>query len=459
MTKKLKPLPPVGYYWVPASVDSSQSVVKIGYQPHKDFKLGIVSKKIKNRVYYKVGTPKHDMVLTMSSLKEIPQKFEKVAMPMLDLLKKVQWSLYGVPDTPKDDTRVAAKLRRKILDLTYVIQDSGGFQLATGVVDFVDPKAVAESHSRFVNSGVSLDLPGSGLSNHDLVIGSAKMLAANSKIIQENLTAPVRLLNVCHGSSLKIRHDYLKVVLQNPLDSLCIGGLRAPAAAAASEFDRTSPSVFTAHILLSMLMGEKHYQHFHVLGVSSDWQMALMALIAKTHQKVVTSDSATYKLSGFAGIHLGYGDSEAPNQRLNKDFKGWITTRCTCPVCSIIGYDQLYGRNIASVSMIHNAFALYERTQTFNAIVNEKLDAKEMTSMILASIVGAKSQTAKWKADFFNAVNLILNTTKIDQLKVLPHTPLNSIFGVRLHNHKAEKNFAEIVQRYEKYHKKKFLPA
>ena len=189
-----KEYPRLGYYWVPAAIDGSLSQVKVGYKDTDDpTYLGIKKEEIDKRMYMLIGTPTRKLVVTTGGFEPFKGKGLHIAHVGEQFLKEAKWSLYGASDTP---IKRPSEKRNKIRRMSYVIQDSGGFQLATGVEDFVDPLAVARSHSVYADSGVSLDIPASSMTDVPLVLASARMLAANNKVLRENTDKQVKLLNV-----------------------------------------------------------------------------------------------------------------------------------------------------------------------------------------------------------------------------------------------------------------------
>ena len=455
--------PRLGYYWVPAAVDGSLSQVKVGYKDNDDPTfLGIQKKEIDNRAYMMVATPTRKLVITTGSFEPFKGKGLHVKHIGEQFLKEAKWSLYGASDTP---IKRHSEKRDNIRAMSYVIQDSGGFQLATGVEDFVDPLAVARSHSVYADSGVSLDIPSSSMTDVPLVLASARMLVANNKVLRENTDKQVKLLNVCHGYNLQTRLDYLKIVTKgNPLDSLCIGGLRQTAigAHAFESAERSTPIGFITHVLLSMLFTQKLYYHYHVLGVATDWQMALLSLASYVHQKLVTSDSATHSLTGKSGTLMCYASVKHSGHKVGRSMDDLVNARCSCPLCSLLQYEFPYRDGAGSVSEIHNGYILVNKAKLFDALVKvkaPKMKASELSQLLLYNTSFRHTASPTLLREFHVAVELVMNTTKIDDLlKFQFKKQHRSLFANNAPQETPAnvQRFSEVLGRYEKYHKTSF---
>ncbi len=383
---------------------------------------------------------------------------DKIKFPGIEALDESDFCLYNQADVAMV-SKTGKAIRDKVRAHSYVIQDSGGFQLVSGVCDFIDPHDVAKKHTLYADSGVSLDLPVSGVPGKKFALATAQMLAANTKIILEDVAPDVKIMNVCHGATLDIRNAYLDIVTKNPAHSLCIAGLRRSAVHNGDTFDRTSPVAFASHILLAMLKTQKLYQHYHVLGVATHWQMALMALAAAVHQKIVTSDSASHSLSAKSGLLLYYqGEYSVTLQ--GREANIYHATYCGCPMCHSVRDHLWYKIGPHWMSMIHNVYALLRNAKVFNEVaktaVAKNYDAPHTVKEFLRNIPDLHH---KHHNSFLRAVSLIYKTTKISELKALPEDPkTNALFA----SSKAESSVVpdrmlSILRAYEKFHKKKWL--
>ena len=174
----------VGYAWAPAVIDDYPlAQLHVTYTKHL---TGIVEREktvLGMRFYQKTALGRK---LTYNALRGNLRKLgvpaDQIQWPGREVIRQTKFSLYNQADVGNESARgkVARDLVRKD---SYVLQDSGGFQLVSGVEDFIDPLLVARKHSLYADSGVSLDLPVSGITDKKFALAAAAMLAANTKKI------------------------------------------------------------------------------------------------------------------------------------------------------------------------------------------------------------------------------------------------------------------------------------
>lgn len=454
-----KELPGVGYHWVPASMNGGFANFLFRKDPNKSGKLGLSKKKMGSRVLARYDTPSCRLLLgTHIPLFEAEPGDGKIVNLGKKFLRTAKYSLYGANDAPINSF---AAWRDDVRANSYVIQDSGGFQIATGVVDFLDPVKVAKAHSLYADSGVCLDIPTFKTADTTVLKATAKVLVANNEIMAREAHKSVSLLNVCHGGTLKLRLDFLKDIGKGPpMHSLCIGGLRQSGIGDMMSY--VTPERFAAHVLLGVLYTEKLYEHYHVLGVATDWQMALMALISDVTGKKLTSDSATHNLSGAAGVLVNYGHTKAPSNVIGQDREEWGSTRCSCPACQVAEYEVVH-RLSGTMASLHNGFALASQAKSMRALVkvrNLQGRSRSEFSGVLYGNVKSLGTDIPMQRSFHRAVDLILTVKSYKDLAVVSEARTKAI-GLFNDSATGELSSGNVViaaiRRYEKYHKKSFL--
>ncbi len=233
----------------------------------------------------------------------------------------------------------------------HIVADSGGFQLARGVVDFLDPKDIVTSHNGSCNSGMTLDIPMAHSLQKDFLIRAAKINALNNTIFQKHKRKSLELINIFHGGTFYSRDKYRELVEDDKYDRVALGGVKTL---------ELIPLVL--QIIQAVLKGKK-YKQYHVLGVSGLERWVLLSYIGhKKIAKQITSDSSSHIQSGINSQYfspsslvkiLALGD-EARQHSVHK------TLPCACPVCSLVKYLKPMGDismalgNKATVS--HNLF-------------------------------------------------------------------------------------------------------
>lgn len=285
------------------------------------------------------------------------------------------------------------------------------------------------------------------------------MLASNSTVLKDGAHKHLRLFNVGHGATLALRKAWLDIAMREPLDALCIAGLRATAISSSDAMsDRTTPSAFVSHVLFSMLYTESKYDNYHVLGVATPWQMGLLALIARLHQKVITSDSASHILSGKSGLLLNYSQSNYKlGGRLSQNF-GFCA--CACPMCSYVGHHYWQHSGPSWISAVHNGYALREVAITMNSIADAALAEKWPVHKISKAFI-ANSYKSNIPPGFINALDrsilTAMNTTKISSLKeVHQRVEKHSLFSTPASSVDRKEVFLKVIRKYEAYFKKRF---
>jgi hypothetical protein len=208
-----------GYRWIPAAAVNSVLKTVAHKRPNNNLKKPLGVFPVKNesgRIVYEARTP--TSIVSSSSSKSVLKAHlgEKVLAKYPDtppLGKEFHrfagFSLYGVSDAP---TSKRSPDRDDLRKECYMLQDSGGFQLATGVEEFLDPLRVASAHITYADSGVTLDIPSFGIKDSSLLNATAKVQAANSAVIADKVNGACKLLNICHGATLPLRLQYMKDV-------------------------------------------------------------------------------------------------------------------------------------------------------------------------------------------------------------------------------------------------------
>lgn len=370
--------------------------------------------------------------------------------PGRELLQSIGFGLYNASDHPLSP-KMQAKTS-KIRALCHCIQDSGGFQLFSGVSDFIDPDQLVLTHDAYADSGVGLDLPMSLVGDPTLVLGGARMLAANNVRMLKNRATHWRLMNVSHGLTPALRGAWQKIALQEPGDSLCIAGLRG-------SIDQKAVGKNPVDIAIHLLIGMLHpndYPHYHLLGLSSPMGMLLGGLAANLHQKIVTSDSTTYLNGQMYGNTLGLNISKS---KTNTRYLA-----CSCPMCNWLEREHWLVASPYTTS-VHNAFTINRWRETLNMLAATSLKAKWSIDTLLRAVSDSGIPLNVTDGTMRKAIGLILNTTKYEaalQLDATNRTPTAASLFTKTSNtcrttNADKQRMVSVLRTYEKYHGKKFL--
>ena len=192
-----------------------------------------------------------------------------------------------------------------------IMQDSGGFQIAHGALDFINPLKLAESYWDNADEGIVLDLPPRALSDDpENIRAVAELHRLNARAMDPNLPKGFRFGNVLHGLHINQVDIYRKLVEKDDIDYafLCIAG--------ALRFN----IVETTHRCLHIITQGRQYPHYHLLGVGNPTLIALLAQMAYTFARagkhvLLTADASSpigFALNRAAYVHPVYYESFNP---------------------------------------------------------------------------------------------------------------------------------------------------
>lgn len=258
-----------------------------------------------------------------------------------------------------------------------IISDSGGFQLLTGKLSYVDPLEAVNWYNRNVDIGIVLDIPPVG-ANSEVLMRMAKIQKKNTDLMLKNKAEHLELMNIFHGNTMKERQQFRKVVEDDRIDRLAIGG----------SYNRSL--LLSIYDLMLIAHSGKEYKQYHILGVTNMLQVVgLMRLTEKGLIKHVTSDSSTHIQKAFKKEYLHQAQLTSNIVHLQigrKHVKPSIGNRlpCSCPVCARVRYTDVFsmydGKAVNGVMAWHNMFFYNEYITRMRDIVT--LPIKELTHVM-----------------------------------------------------------------------------
>ena len=248
------------------------------------------------------------------------------------------------------------------------IADSGGFQLMTGKVEFIDPKVIAEWYSKNIDWGMVLDIP---ITDQEMPLDMVRRLATiqkmNSDMMLDNLDEAVELINIVHGISPQQKQAYGEIVLDDRIRRLAMGGMYY------------QNIVFTTNDLYTTLMENTHYKHLHILGVYNVAQLAIIIRLANSpiNNMFITSDASTPLQSARSKLMHSQLAQKSPPKRVNIGDADRIPSvynyaNCHCKVCRSIKYLDVLGSLDGATSSFllayHNMIEVLRMTRQMNDI-------------------------------------------------------------------------------------------
>lgn len=300
---------------------------------------------------------------------------------------------------PHKDPRMRVK-NSFLRDGKASMSDSGGFQILSGKVSWIDPKDVGNWYAENVDEGITLDIPVFRIDDMDLIARTAKIQVKNSKIIRDLTPDNFRLFNVSHGLDVESSKMFRGILEKDKDcgDYICVGG----------AYNGTLISSLFRLAQFILDPNGKQYKQYHILGIyntaflSSFIRMA--ALLRKHHRKdiILSSDASTQVYSaGNRTMHLQrahYRNAErlylgkaAPIYEQNPH----RLLPCTCHVCSSLKYVDIVSHVddaiIAHIFIFHNMMEIQRWVYMMNDYA-ETLSDEDYRELVSSQLAGSPSQ-------------------------------------------------------------------
>jgi queuine/archaeosine tRNA-ribosyltransferase len=339
------PRPSRPYEFMPASIDSIDKGLSLGvkYEKNPEFKVERHANAMVARL------PDRTLYCFRSMMPSYQRMIDKNVDEILDLDYYTNKGLLGEMGfkwAMVNSSAVASTYHYKdydseITDLwPSIVSDSGGFQLASGAEEFLDPHAIVGAHNSSCDVGIVLDIPLPHRFQKDLLLRAAQIQKKNNQIFLEDGRKSLQFLNVFHGSTFYMRQKFREVVETDDMNRVCLGGVKT-----------LDLIPLVLHAIFVMTTGKK-YDQYHVLGVSGlERWIALSYLGHKKIAKLITSDSSSYIQ---CGINMLMFDPEKLLGTVVLTEHALAARRsralaCSCPVCSTIKY--VHGLGLADESV------------------------------------------------------------------------------------------------------------
>ena len=238
-----------------------------------------------------------------------------------------------------------------------VIADSGGFQLVTNKLDFIDPVELAKSYNSVATLGMDLDIPPRRGLPLELTLALARVQNANYEAISEHLNSKVSMVTILHGGDIDAAKRWMDVIGREDSQFISVAGLLR------METDTIPVELRAIERILLAVSRYKHTKYVHCLGSTSTMASFIYGLL--DHLRIVKNiggDSVSHVLN----IASGQLFSLYPwtNVKVPKNFHTTVLPSCSCPICSTLhDYRLLNGYP-------GKAHALYNRNEQKNYIVH-----------------------------------------------------------------------------------------
>lgn len=344
-----------------------------------------------------------------------------------------------------------------------ILVDSGGFQLAQGTEDFVDPDANVVFYNKHATIGAGLDFPSPPHIDALLYKKNCKLQALNNARIRSQLKPHVTLAPVVHGGVLHTRQHCLDSVYEQGRDSaLLIAGMIT---GRADGWDVLRQRLECLMLVLDQT--RKHVIYYHLLGATSVLWHAINALLAGTgYVNSIGGDSVSHRQQAIGGSYQLYPHFEGSftwTQPVHSELSAGLP--CPCPVCRMAG-DARILRDFR-ISELHHTYVSASIKQVIQRNVNAYIKGTIKRKELWDSILGPKDVSMRVT---YNAAFDYLEAVIAKGFKAVPTKSGHSskskksaaVVGTNLFSNATSPKlqaqldrYAKIHAVYEKYHKTK----
>lgn len=245
------------------------------------------------------------------------------------------------------------------------VHNSGGFQLRSGKLSFLDPFKVIDWFNRSsVTHGMAIDILPRFYEEDNIEIEPCLYTSKQCNNIFKNYRRKdLNLVNIIHGytpSQKKRWADYLNDESFEGWASGTEGG-----------------NLMNCYSIM-MLHDKYPRDYYHIFGIGATTNVFYLAWLGK-HVKLLTSDSTTYRNSGMSReIQFMYpsGIVRMFHTGKIKEYPGNVATHipCGCAVCNAIRYIDVYGLpskyKTERLLTWHNMLTLHAQAQYWDKIAS-----------------------------------------------------------------------------------------
>lgn len=320
--------------------------------------------------------------------------------------------------------------------------DSGGFQLFTGALDFIDPKELAQTYNRVASIGVDLDIPcDSPQVTRPYLEACAKIQKANYEVLSANVNKDVELLRVSHGKNLEYRKIFMDILAPENPKYLSIAG-------AVVGIEGPRKPFIIAEAILYFASQFKNLEYIHCLGYTDSKAWVVYSLIEQLGLvKNIGGDSVSFLMNSASGtFNLPKGAFT-----LSRNVHASTPCYCTCSVCR--NAKDLRLLNSSRLLHSHNLYILNKRKEFTYNTVKELLNGNIKYGEFL------KETGIKMTQKHLHELVDYIQEVKANKFRELSKVKSSSLFGNIPHPMPVElaTKYNRIIKNYENYYKERFL--
>lgn len=278
------------------------------------------------------------------------------------------------------------------LSRTKWISDSGGFQVISGKIGYLDPVKTAEWYNEYVDIGIGIDipLPNPSMQGQAMSDQVAHILKRNNTAMLGVLNDTTKLMNVIHGWNADSFMRYHDIVFDARSKHLCISDI----------YRSTALDAVSTLIEVVGRLPKDHYEHIHVLGIYNTRITVLLARAMRLFfpKIVFTCDSSSYMKAAngwqmalqrnidrpLERMEIGANASKAINPTVNRHLP------CSCGICSRVKYTDIfsYTRRVPNYFLLyHNLFEMVRFCKNVSTAA-EELDNAQYRELVKGYLAG-----------------------------------------------------------------------
>lgn len=383
MTNKVEKSKQQGrFIWTPAASENDMSDLGL-FVTHKKFRQGSVFVKRLTGRYLWIDCPDRDILIQrerhyafdpLAALALHPENYDEYIYLDINNAKvladiNLEYCMLNATTVTGTGYRKFAADRNK--NYTKLVIDSGGFQLYSGVANFIKPEDVITTQNEQGDLGMVLDLPCPLSIDTEFIKKLARIQMANTEVMLKGKRDDLELINIIHGIEPRLYKTYRKMVERDDMDRVAFGFSR--------RADNPLKGIRKVTDLLTM--PGKKYKHYHILGVSDIVKtIPIMWLAKQGVAPLITVDSSTHVRNAANGTYLLYSTVRSSLQKLEVSRKATRPSRlttlpCSCTMCAALKYSDTFafipGALMSRLLTFHNLLEYRKYIDTLFQLVCE----------------------------------------------------------------------------------------
>ncbi len=368
------------FYWVPAGIDNSLEGLGV-YVKYKKYRNGPITLKRGDDRYLWIDCPDRELVIQRE--RHYVNDSHKIRSLKVEDYDEFVHLNVNSPSLGSDLQLPYAMVNAKVVQgignswykedrknrHTRVMVDSGGFQIAKQVTDFVDPNEVIHAHNHHGNMGMILDIPFSITENKDQMKRIARIQNKNTDVLMSKKRDDLELINIIHGMESKYYLPFRDMVERDDIDRVAFGLPKV-----------SGVRLYGFKKAIELITTGRRYKHYHVLGVSDIAKCIPIMWLAKRTGTLITADSSSpvqYAVNGkmylYNEVRTKIKTIEVSRSRTKAN--RLTTLPCSCHLCNIVKYSDIFGYVKSDlpgrVLLFHNVLEFKKYIWTIFSLVKE----------------------------------------------------------------------------------------